>query len=351
MSPIITILKARLTSSLIRNCKELEGKLTLIQPEIASESDLLTFHTSAYIESLKVDLDDYKENLEEDEEFGLAYDCPRLNNALGLVLKIAGSSITASKALTNESRRVVVNWYGGWHHAQRDEAQGFCYVNDIALAIQELRKRFDRVLYIDLDVHHGNGVENAFLFTDKVFTFSMHLKELGFFPGTGSLNDVGLGKGKWRNCNVPLKEGASDKSFSDTFNAIFPQIISAFKPEAIVVQCGADSMAKDPLGGFNLSSDAILNCISKVDELKLPTLYLGGGGYVKENAARLWALITMRLSDVEPLPVDIPEQDPNFELFGPSFEFRVDSGMRKDANSQEYLQKVIQTATDNIKNL
>ena len=92
---------------------------------------------------------------------------------------------------------MAINWSGGWHHAKRDSAAGFCYVNDVVLAIHRLQAAFKRVMYVDLDVHHGDGVEDAFSFTDKVMTMSIHKHEFGFFPGTGALKDVGFGKGKF----------------------------------------------------------------------------------------------------------------------------------------------------------
>ncbi len=133
---------------------------------------------------------------------------------------------------------VAINWCGGWHHAQRDSAEGFCYVNDIVLCIHELRRTFNRVLYVDLDVHHGtrqvfvcffifrlpefvsagNGVESAFAFTNKVFTMSLHLKEAGFYPGTGDISDVGFGNGKYHTLNIPFREGVNDEMYKDVFN-------------------------------------------------------------------------------------------------------------------------------------
>ncbi len=149
------------------------------------------------------------------------------------------------------------------------------------LAIQRLRKVYDRVLYIDLDVHHGDGVENAFCFSNKVFTLSLHKYSPGFFPGsnfcplqfhgfliicsqgTGSIKDVGNGKGKFYSLNIPLKDGINDEDYYYVFKSVFAEISYAFKPDAVVVQCGADALACDPLGGFNLTPDGMGKCLER----------------------------------------------------------------------------------------
>ena len=112
-------------------------------------------------------------------------------------LTCAAGSLTAAALLLERRVRVAVNWSGGWHHARRDAAAGFCYVNDIVLAVHRLQAGFRRILYVDLDVHHGDGVEDAFSSTDKVLTLSIHKMEPGFFPGTGACNEVGFGKGRF----------------------------------------------------------------------------------------------------------------------------------------------------------
>jgi histone deacetylase 1/2 len=121
--------------------------------------------------------------------------------------------------LNNGDCDAAVNWAGGLHHAKRGEASGFCYVNDIVLAILELLKYHHRVLYIDIDVHHGDGVEEAFYTTDRVMTVSFH-KFGEFFPGTGDLRDVGHSKGKYYAINVPLKDGIDDDSYQSIFEPV-----------------------------------------------------------------------------------------------------------------------------------
>ena len=125
------------------------------------------------------------------------YDCPVLDRMDELATTLAAGSLTASDLLMERRVRVAINWSGGWHHAKRDTAAGFCYVNDVVLAIHRLQRVFTKVMYVDLDVHHGDGVEDAFSSTDKVLTFSIHKMEPGFFPGTGALGDVGYGRGRY----------------------------------------------------------------------------------------------------------------------------------------------------------
>jgi histone deacetylase 1/2 len=114
---------------------------------------------------------------------------------------------------------IAINWAGGLHHAKKSEASGFCYVNDIVLGILELLRYYARVLYIDIDVHHGDGVEEAFYTTDRVMTVSFH-KYGEFFPGTGELKDVGVQKGKYYSVNVPLRDGIDDESYRTTFEPV-----------------------------------------------------------------------------------------------------------------------------------
>ncbi|XP_037083653.1 histone deacetylase 8-like [Pollicipes pollicipes] len=188
--------------------------------EVAQVDDLRNFHSSDYVDFLESvdkskDLDQYEDDL---DEYGLGFDCPLVTGILDLALHLAGGSLCAARALCRGEVDVAVNWNGGWHHAQRDAASGFCYVNDIVLAINELRGTFARVMYVDLDIHHGDGVENAFMYSSKVFTLSIHHYEDGYFPGTGSMDDVGYGRGRYFCFNVPLKEGATDDTFYTAFD-------------------------------------------------------------------------------------------------------------------------------------
>lgn len=197
----------------------LTNAMRCIKPRLATENELASVHSGYYLDYLKTqceesdksktdsDSDDSATSDVDDEQldYGLGYDCPKIANLWNFAKIIAGGSITAADLLLNGCNNIVINWCGGWHHAQRDEAEGFCYINDIAVAIQKLRTKFQRVLYIDLDVHHGNGVENAFAYTRRVFTVSFHQYCAGFFPGTGNVSDYGFGNGKGHCVNFPYK--------------------------------------------------------------------------------------------------------------------------------------------------
>lgn len=184
---------------------------------------------------------------------------------------------------------ICINWGGGLHHAKKNEASGFCYINDIVLCILVLLRYHPRVLYIDIDVHHGDGVEEAFYLTNRVMTVSFHQYGDDFFPGTGHYDSVGQGEGKYYSVNVPLHPGIDDKAYIPLYKEVIKQVIDKYQPNAIVLQCGADSVNGDRLGAFNLSSKGHAECVNYTLGLGIPTILLGGGGYTISHVARTWA--------------------------------------------------------------
>lgn len=288
----------------------------LIQPEPTSRHELLQYHALDYVEMLlngascaltEVDL----------SRFGLEYDCPVFEELAEYVRYIAGASITAARALTryDKSVSIAVNFDGGRHHAKRACASGFCYVQDIVLAIQELRKSDSRVLYIDLDLHHGDAVEAAFQHSDRVYTLSIHRYDRGFFPNSGTFDDQGSGKGKGFSLNIPLRRGLSDQSLLVlTDEVIIPVINSYLKQgakQSVVVQCGVDSLAADPCNEFNLSIEGYCATIAKIQRtastLGAKLLILGGGGYNKSAASRCYSAILATMLHVT--LGDIPDHE------------------------------------------
>lgn len=316
--------------------------LHTIPPTPATASQLKAFHSEDYIDFL-VSCEQCEDLEREDvvnaaKEYNLVDDCPLVKRLYTIVRYIAGGTLTACRALIDGTCNTVVHWEGGWHHAQRTEAAGFCYVNDVVLGIQELYRHFGRVLYVDLDVHHGDGVQDAFYATDKVLTLSFHCHELGFYPGTGLLNEHGYGRGKGYALNVPLRDGIRDSAFISVATKVLDTVLARYQPNAIVCQCGADGLSGDPLGTFNLTPIAFAECLRLLMSTQMPLLVLGGGGYIPANAARCWTQLTAALMGIE-LADDIPYHC--FLLkYGPGYELRIGPGWRTDFNDLEYLDKI-----------
>jgi histone deacetylase 8 len=334
------------------------------ESSLACDDDILTFHSTAYLEYLKsidededeeVDTKDSSSSGDEEElntsienDFGLGYDCPLFRGMTKFTHRIVGGTLSAVEAII-EGYDVAINWTGGWHHAQRDEASGFCYVNDIVIGIQRLLRKFQRVLYVDLDAHHGDGVENAFSYSDKVMTLSFHNHEVGYYPGTGSVQDVGTGRGKFRQVNVPFKSGLIDEQFVRIFKSVFSLVFDKFGPQVVVVQCGADGLSGDPLGTFNLTEKALVESVRCILDRNVPTVFLGGGGYNLVNTAKAWTALSYVIVGTESkeIPQEIPEHD-CFLQYGPDYVLSVGKGLRKNENNESYLQGVVDKIKCNL---
>lgn len=264
-------------------------------------------------------------------------DCPVFDGLYEFCQISAGGSIAGAVKLNQGQSDVTINWAGGLHHAKRGEASGFCYVNDIVLAILELLKYHNRVLYVDIDVHHGDGVEEAFYTTDRVMTVSFH-KHGEFFPGTGDIHDVGVGKGRYYSVNVPLRDGIDDESYRSIFEPVMSHVMQWYQPGAVILQCGADSLAGDRLGSFNLSHRGHGHCVEFMSSFGVPLMLLGGGGYTIRNVARCWAYETAKVVGIDELPEAIPFND-YFEYYGPDYSLQVPANNMTNLNSSEYLEK------------
>jgi len=221
-------------------------------------------------------------------------------------------------------------------------------VNDIVLAILELLKLHSRVLYIDIDIHHGDGVEEAFYNTNRVMTVSFH-KFGEFFPGTGDPRDIGADAGKYYAVNFPLKDGISDHSYEHIFKPLISRIMESYRPEAIVLQCGADSLAGDRLGCFNLTLRGHAMCVNFMKSYGLPLLVLGGGGYTIRNVARCWTYETAQLLGVE-LADQLPYND-YLEYYGPDYRLHIEPSNMENQNSSDYLEKHVVQLLENLRNI
>jgi len=336
------------THSLVLNYG-LHKKMQVFRPYIASGPDMARFHSEEYIEFLQRvsphNIQSFSKSLTH-YNVGAA-DCPVFDGLYEFCARYTGASLEAAEKLVTEQADIAINWSGGLHHAKKYEASGFCYVNDIVVAILELLKYHSRVLYIDIDIHHGDGVQEAFYLTDRVMTVSFH-KYGNFFPGTGHMYEVGAGAGRQYSVNVPLKEGMDDVSYEYIFTPIMQMVMDLYKPSAVVLQCGADSLSGDRLGCFNLSTKGHGKCVEFMKKFNLPLMILGGGGYTLRNVARLWAYETSILCEEE-LSSELPYQE-YFEYFGPDFALHPEVNPRmENANSQQYLASIVETVGRQLK--
>uniref|UniRef100_A0A8C9WDR7 Histone deacetylase 2 n=1 Tax=Scleropages formosus TaxID=113540 RepID=A0A8C9WDR7_SCLFO len=275
-------------------------------------------------------------------------DCPVFDGLFEFCQLSAGGSAAGAVKLNRQQTDIAVNWAGGLHHAKKSEASGFCYVNDIVLAILELLKYHQRVLYIDIDIHHGDGVEEAFYTTDRVMTVSFH-KYGEYFPGTGDLRDIGAGKGKYYAVNFPLRDGIDDESYEQIFKPVMAKVMEMYQPSAVVLQCGADSLSGDRLGCFNLTIRGHAKCVEYMKSFNLPVLMLGGGGYTIRNVARCWTYETAVALDTD-IPDELPYND-YFEYFGPDFKLHISPSNMTNQNTQEYMDKIKQRLFENLRML
>ncbi|KAK3694464.1 hypothetical protein B0T22DRAFT_71798 [Podospora appendiculata] len=338
--------RIRLAHSLVMNYNVYKF-LEVYRAKPAVTAEMTQFHTDEYIEFLqKVTPDNMDTYMREQGKYNVGDDCPVFDGLFEFCGISAGGSMEGAARLNREKCDIAINWAGGLHHAKKSEASGFCYVNDIVLAILELLRFKRRVLYVDIDVHHGDGVEEAFYTTDRVMTVSFH-KYGEYFPGTGELRDVGIGSGKNYAVNFPLRDGIDDIAYETVFEPIIEAVMKYYQPEAVVLQCGGDSLSGDRLGCFNLSMRGHANCVNFVRSFNLPTLVLGGGGYTMRNVARTWAYETGRLVGVEMHPV-LPYNE-YYDYYGPDYELNVRSSNMENANSYEYLEKIKIAVIENLK--
>jgi acetoin utilization protein AcuC len=309
-------LRWRLTWDLAERLGVLTG-LDRFAPDPADDAALATVHTPAYIAAVKAasgPRDGHRHAGHPEQAHGLGTeDNPVFEHMHATAALIAGGSIAAARAIARGEVRRAVNIAGGLHHAMADHASGFCVYNDAALAIRALLDAgVAKVAYVDVDVHHGDGVQAAFYDDPRVLTVSIHESPLSLWPGTGWPTEIGgTGSAAGTSVNIPVPAGTGDALWLRAFHAVVPGVVRAFRPDVLVSQHGADSHADDPLADLNLSVDGQLASYRALRELAESAaggrwLALGGGGYsLVRVVPRAWThlLATVADRDVEPSTV------------------------------------------------
>lgn len=260
-----------------------------VAPTPAGRDRLLAFHTPAYLDALE----NATGGRFDPESFGMGLgtpDCPIFEGMHQYADLACGASLKAAELILSGRADVAFNPSGGYHHAFADRATGFCYLNDVVLACMALAEAGRRVLVIDIDAHHCDAVQAAFYARCDVMTISFHESGRTLFPGTGFVEELGIGDGQGYSVNVPLPAGTYDQAFLNAFSEVASPLIGAYRPDVLVLELGMDALADDPLTHLCLTNNAHATVIRLLLECGMPMLVTGGGGYHVANTVRSWAL-------------------------------------------------------------
>jgi acetoin utilization protein AcuC len=282
--------RAAVTRETLRSMDLLGGKdRREVTPEPASREDLLRFHAARYLEVLQAGSQGYLDV----EGLGMGLgteETPVFAGMLEYAELACGASLKGAKLILDGEVDVAFNPSGGYHHAHAARAGGFCYLNDVVLACQRLAEAGKRVFFLDIDVHHCDGVQDAFYTRKDVVTMSFHQDPKTIFPWTGAVEEIGEGDGVGASVNVPLPAGTDDEAFLRAFRELALPLLKATRPDALVLELGMDMLAGDPLADLMLTNNAHADAIEALLSLRIPILATGGGGYNVKNTVRGWAL-------------------------------------------------------------
>jgi len=302
----LRIIRLKLTYELIHTYGLLDLSSVQFIPTVkADEEDLALFHSKEYLNILKQANEGYLRG--DVYSYGLGPgDNPIFPGLFDWSLWVTGATLQAVDFVGSGKGDVAFNIAGGLHHAMRSRASGFCYINDPVIGILKLLSQGMRVAYIDIDAHHGDGVQKAFYQTDKVLTISLHESGYTLFPGTGFEYEIGEGKGEGYSVNLPFPPYTDDEVYLWAFEAIVPMFIQAFQPDVVVSQLGVDTFYDDPLTNLHLSILGFEKIVRLIKKLAPRWVALGGGGYNISNVARAWALAWAIMNGTE-LNDQLPE--------------------------------------------
>jgi acetoin utilization protein AcuC len=255
----------------------------------ASVAELKQFHTARYLEEMRraADGDLTVDGLR--MGFG-GPDTPVFKHMFEFGAWACGAGFVAADLLLQGRADIAFNLLGGFHHAFPERAAGFCYLNDVALASLKLADAGRRVLYLDVDAHHGDGVQAAFYDRKDVMTISLHESGKTLFPWGGFENEIGEGAGRGYNVNVSLPAETYDEAFLTAFDSVALPLANAFAPDVLVLELGLDILAGDPLTHLRMTNNVVVEIAERLLKLNCPILVAGGGGYHVENTVRGWAL-------------------------------------------------------------
>lgn len=294
----------------------------VVAPGDADEASLLSFHTAEYLKAVKSFSDGEKRFSPARFNFSEFGDNPVYPGMYELSTLVVGASLRAAELVASGRVDVAFNCSGGQHHAAPDHASGFCIFNDVVIAINRLLAEGLRVAYVDIDAHHGDGVQNAFYATDRVLTISLHESGRFLFPGTGDVREIGVGSGEGYSVNIPLAPYTGDEIYLRAFDEVVPGLVERFRPDILVTQLGCDTHYLDRLTQLSLTTGGYEALVRRMRQMAPRWVALGGGGYEPSVVVRCWTLAYGVMVGRE-WPDEIP------------FDFQERYGLRKLRDDQE----------------
>ncbi len=283
-----------------------------ISPEPITEAELLKVHDKRYVDAVKAVSKGI--TIADAFAYGLGTgDNPIFPHMHDAIMQVCSATTTAVELVASGKKQRALNLSGGLHHAHKKQASGFCVYNDLAVGIERAVQNYGmRVAYLDIDAHHGDGVQWLFYDRAEVMTISLHESGRYLFPGTGHTYETGKDAGRGMSVNLPLEPFTEGESYLEGFEAIVPEVLHYFKPDLIVLQAGADMHRFDPLADLALDISAMHKSYQRVTELadelcEGRLVATGGGGYDPyRTVPRAWAGLWAALSRQD-LPPEIPQ--------------------------------------------
>jgi acetoin utilization protein AcuC len=277
----------------------------LVPARKATRRELLYFHSEEYVDAVQGLSRGDRTYVPSRYNFGPG-DNPVFDGMYEIAALKVGAALTATEMVISGDVDVAFSPAGGMHHARANYASGFCIFNDLAVIIHFLLSNGYRVAYVDIDVHHGDGVQEAFYDTDRVLTISVHESGYFIFPGTGFTGETGQGIGQGYSVNLPLAPSTDDEVYVWAFEQIVPPLLRWFEADVVVSQLGVDTHYLDPLGHLNLTTRGYAQVVTMIGESAHRWIALGGGGYDTSVMPRAWTLAYGIMAGKE-FPDELPD--------------------------------------------
>jgi acetoin utilization protein AcuC len=278
-------------------------------PPVATRDDVLRVHAASLVTQVEAAGAGHPEP--DARQFGIdTADVPVFDGMDAATRGLVGGTLHGARLIADGTATRALQLGGGLHHARRDLASGFCVYNDLSVAIHALREAGLRVAYLDIDVHHGDGVQWIHYDDPEVLTLSLHESGRYLFPGTGSVSELGEEPGHGLSLNVPLEPYTENESYLECFDRVVPYAMAQFDPDVIVAQCGADAHASDPLADLMLTTQAYEQLFRQImnladDHTGGRLLLTLGGGYRFDATVRIWAMLYL-MATGQDLPETLP---------------------------------------------